>query len=73
MENFRDVARLLTASNGALQCAAEDLPEQLGLLLEDKARCHALGERGKETIAANAGAIERTIGLLEPYLVRTNA
>lgn len=69
MANFRDPAERLVASGGAVQVESDAaLLNTLRELLNDHARCEAIGARGREIVIENQGAIERNLDLLAPYL-----
>jgi len=67
--NSPDAARLLTAC-GALQTVADasELSYALVGLFEDRSEAGRRGAAGKAVLAANRGAAQRSLALLEPLL-----
>jgi 3-deoxy-D-manno-octulosonic-acid transferase len=67
--NSIDSARLLLGS-GAAQVVnnAAELGEQVSALLGDPQARARMGARGRECVAANRGALEKLLGLIEPLL-----
>jgi 3-deoxy-D-manno-octulosonic-acid transferase len=68
-QNAQDVADLL-AQSGALR-SVRDAQELAGRLREDfgdPARARALGAAGRDAVAANRGAVDRLVAMIEPLL-----
>jgi 3-deoxy-D-manno-octulosonic-acid transferase len=69
MDNFRQVVADFKARNAMLMVHDEsDLKKALARLIDDPDERAAIGTRARATVAANRGAIQRTITLLEPIL-----
>lgn len=69
MHNFKEISRLLLAVGGGLQVAGgEQLTRELARLLDDPAAREAMGSRGRELLAANAGATDHTLRVLRRLL-----
>ncbi|MCP4643201.1 MAG: 3-deoxy-D-manno-octulosonic acid transferase [bacterium] len=69
MRNFIDPAKALADAQGAVQVLGPDaLADALPGLLADADVRNRLAERGRAAIAANQGAIERTLDLVESVL-----
>lgn len=69
MRNFIDPARVLLEAHGALQAGSpEDLPALLEQLLANPERRRALGERARQAVRNNQGAVQRNLDLLAPFL-----
>jgi 3-deoxy-D-manno-octulosonic-acid transferase len=67
--NFAEVTQLLVARGAARQVRdAASLAAAVRELLQDADLRHAMGERGREVVDENRGALARLLGLLEPYL-----
>lgn len=68
-QNSQDVAELLVQS-GALQIARshEDLAQRVRTWLDDPARARSDGANGRQAIAANRGAVNRLVAMVEPLL-----
>jgi 3-deoxy-D-manno-octulosonic-acid transferase len=67
--NFRSDVELLLAAGAVVQVPdAAVFQRELGRLLRDPAACAALGERGRQVIAQNRGATERTLDLVADLL-----
>ncbi len=67
--NFADISRALLEMGGARQVEdSGELAEVVAELLDDPARRAEMGEAGRRLVAANRGALERLLGLLQPYL-----
>ncbi|MBI1871247.1 MAG: 3-deoxy-D-manno-octulosonic acid transferase [Chlamydiae bacterium] len=65
MENFRDMAAGFVEGGGAVQVQdASSLEEVLSDLLRWPSKRQKIGSRAKEILAANQGAVERTLQLL---------
>jgi 3-deoxy-D-manno-octulosonic-acid transferase len=67
--NSQDVADLLVQS-GALQIvrSAGELAQPVRRWLDDPARAHSDGANGRQAIAANRGAVQRLVAMIEPLL-----
>jgi 3-deoxy-D-manno-octulosonic-acid transferase len=66
MHNFIAARDLLLEAQAALQVAdADALTVQLAALLGDPARRAAMGAAGREAVAANRGALQRLLALLD--------
>jgi 3-deoxy-D-manno-octulosonic-acid transferase len=69
MRNFIDPARELRAREGARQVSRpEELLPALRRLLNDPVARRHMGDRGREAVLANQGAIARNLDLLETVL-----
>ncbi|MDT8440428.1 MAG: 3-deoxy-D-manno-octulosonic acid transferase [Desulfuromonadales bacterium] len=65
MQNFKEIARLVTQAEGGLQVdSGDDLCRQMQRLLQDPAAARRLGENGRHLLAANRGATQRTLDLI---------
>ena len=74
MRNFIDPARVLVDGDGARQVARpEDLSGTLRTLLSDPGERHRMGRRGREAVAANQGAISRSLDLLDAVLANSGS
>jgi 3-deoxy-D-manno-octulosonic-acid transferase len=62
-------AAVLESGAGVRVDSADALAEQVGRLLADPALRERMGRRGREMVARNQGAVERTLALLHPWLV----
>ncbi len=65
MHNFIAARELLLAAGAAVEAQAQDLASALGALMTDPGRCQRMGEAGYAAVAANRGARERLLALLE--------
>jgi 3-deoxy-D-manno-octulosonic-acid transferase len=67
--NGQDVADLL-AQSGALQIVRthEELAQRVCTWLDDPARAQTAGASGRQAIAANRGAVNRLVAMIEPLL-----
>jgi len=66
LENFSDVAATLREAGALTDVAdAEALSKALGALIDDPADRERLGEAGRQVVAANRGALSRTLEGLE--------
>lgn len=66
--NFVEVTRLLLEHQAAVQVqSAEELAQCLQLWLTDAAERARIGENGRKAVETNRGALERLIGLIDPY------
>jgi 3-deoxy-D-manno-octulosonic-acid transferase len=69
MRNFFDASNVLVEGGGALQVESPDcLSAAVARLLTDESTRAIMGEKARETVAANQGAIERTLDIIEPFL-----
>ncbi len=69
MENFREIAEVFDrAAAWARVGGAAELGATWRAWLAEPARANALGERGRELVAAHRGATRRTLELLAPLL-----
>lgn len=78
--NFAEICAGLVAANGAIQVAdVSALAERIAELFANPERRMRMGANAEGFVAANRGALERTLALLEPYIsdaattVRTSA
>lgn len=65
MHNFVAARTLLLDVGAAVEIDGDALAPQLALWLADPARCHAAGAAARAVIAANRGALQRLLTLLE--------
>ena len=72
--NAPEIARLL-ADSGALTTVsdASELAAQVTGLFDDPPRATAAGGRGQSAVAANRGAVDRLVALIEPLLRSADA
>jgi 3-deoxy-D-manno-octulosonic-acid transferase len=69
--NFREVYAALDAAGGAeLVTDTGKLAVRIGALLKDTAARGALAEAGSRAMEPLTGALERTIGALDPYILQ---
>ncbi len=69
MRNFLDASNVLVEGGGALQLEGPNyLSAAVARLLKDESARALMGEKSRETVAANQGAIERTLDIIEPFL-----
>jgi 3-deoxy-D-manno-octulosonic-acid transferase len=69
--NFLDITRLLIAAQAALKIQnSDELAEQVIYLLQHSKERSEMGERGREVIAANRGALAANLVLMEQLLNR---
>ncbi|WJW75261.1 lipid IV(A) 3-deoxy-D-manno-octulosonic acid transferase [Thiohalobacter sp. IOR34] len=70
--NFEEISRLLREAGGAREVAdAESLAREVGELFADPNRRHAWGEQARQVVAANRGARDRVLAMIEAVLLRT--
>ncbi len=71
MENFADVARILTSGGGAIQVANEaELEEAVARLLADDSHRALVGQRALGIVRENQGTVKRTLEMILPHLGR---
>ena len=71
MENFQSLTDTMLAAGALLRCPDnEALYPALLRLLQEEADAAALGDRAATWVAGQTGALERTLGMLGPYLER---
>ena len=69
MFNFSAINELFLQDDAILQVAdIESLENTLDVILSDKQMAVAMGERAKKLMAQNSGALNKMMGLLNPYL-----
>jgi len=69
--NFADVYEALDSSGGARRADnLEALVKQLGQLLADPSACDTVNAAGSRVVEELGGALERTLTVLEPYLLQ---
>lgn len=62
MENFRDIAQILVDSGGGDRANnAEELRGWIDRLLADENLCSSMGNRARQAVLQNRGAVERTV------------
>lgn len=62
VQNFQEIsAKLIRAGAGIKVTDQQDLVCKMKMMLNDPARCRAMGEAGRSLIVENAGATERTM------------
>ncbi|MBK1648817.1 lipid IV(A) 3-deoxy-D-manno-octulosonic acid transferase [Rhabdochromatium marinum] len=67
--NFQEVTRLLIEQQAAVQIqSVDELTDSLYRWLTDAAERARIGENGRQTVAANRGALERLLALIDRYL-----
>jgi len=71
MENFAEIARRLVEAGAALQVrTAAELESALERLLQDAALRHAMGQKAREVVRENLGAVDRTVEMVLEELER---
>ena len=71
MQHFPELAALLCAAGGAIQVQSEEeLYERLADILAHPEVGHAIGQRALQTLAANRGALERTLQAVTALLTQ---
>lgn len=65
MHNFIAARDLLLDAQAAIEISADTLAPQLRALFDDPARRAQLGSAGRAVVAANRGALQRLLGLLD--------
>ncbi len=69
-QNFRAEAQLLLEAGAGVRVAdAAGLAREARALLSDPSRARAMGEAGRRVLESRRGAVERTMALLDPFLV----
>ena len=69
MSDFEKISRDLLKAGGALQVnGAVDLSRAVRAILSDHRMARQMGERAYGVYAANRGAVERTLNVIQPYL-----
>jgi 3-deoxy-D-manno-octulosonic-acid transferase len=69
MENFQEIADQFRSERAMVQVASSDeLAREVSALLLDEGRCRGLGERARELVGRNRGAVSRTTGALSSLL-----
>jgi 3-deoxy-D-manno-octulosonic-acid transferase len=69
MENFRDIAAILTESGGGFQISDENkLFEQLRAWLTEPATCREQGEKAQAAIQPHQGAVGRNLEVIRSLL-----
>ena len=72
MENFREIAALLTGNNGAIQVKDKDeLAITLARLLSDGTELEKIGNAGRLIYEQNRGAVESTLKVADKLLAGT--
>ncbi|MBP9643047.1 MAG: glycosyltransferase, partial [Budvicia sp.] len=67
--NFKDICNKLEQANGLITINdADSLAEQITLLLSDEEYRQHRGQQAVNVLLQNQGALEKLLGLLEPYL-----
>jgi 3-deoxy-D-manno-octulosonic-acid transferase len=65
MENFREITRRFLSDDALVQVSTtEALGEEVAALILDEARRRSLGERAREVVERNRGALQRTVDAL---------
>ena len=69
VQNFKEIsAKLIRAGAGIKVADQQDLVRKMTIMLNDPARCRAMGEAGRSLIVENAGATERTMRHVARYM-----
>jgi 3-deoxy-D-manno-octulosonic-acid transferase len=69
MFNFTEAVELLVADEALVQVHdVRELADAVGLLCSDARRRQATGRRGQQVVAANRGALQRTLAVLDGLL-----
>jgi 3-deoxy-D-manno-octulosonic-acid transferase len=64
--NAPDIAQNLIAAGAATVIqGAGDLAESVSLLFSDPSKCAQMGQRGREVVESNRGAVERVMGMVD--------
>ncbi len=71
--NFSDIARMLLDVGGAWQVAdGRELGERAHVLLEDANLRHNVGDRGRQFVERNRGALERLMNIIDDRLAASH-
>jgi len=68
MENFPEIAKVMKARQGGIQCSSEQLGNTLQELLDDPGRRETIGHAGRIIIEENQGALEKTLKLIDQLI-----
>lgn len=69
MQNFKEIARMVRAAHAGLQVkSADDLCQQMRLLLENPSEARHIGENGYHLLEKNRGATQRTVLVIDRRL-----
>jgi len=69
MFNFAEISRLVLRNNaGAMVAGAPQLESAVAQLLADPAKRARMGEAGRTLVAANSGALEKTMAFIDRHL-----
>ena len=69
VQNFKEIsAKLIRAGAGIKVANQQDLVQKMTLMLNDPARCRAMGEAGRSLFVENSGATERTMRHIARYM-----
>jgi len=69
MFNFAEISRLVLRNNaGAMVAGAPQLESAVAQLLADPAKRARMGEAGRALVAANSGALEKTMAFIDRHL-----
>ena len=69
VQNFKEIStKLIRAGAGIKVVNQQDLARKMVIMLNDPARCRAMGEAGRSLIVENAGATERTMRYIAKYM-----
>ncbi len=69
MHNFKEISRLLLVVGGGIQVTDGDsLALEAGKLLDSPQACQAMGAKGRDLLAANAGATAHTLRVIAGLL-----
>lgn len=67
--NFTEITSLLSENDALLSVSnAQELANEICMLLSDANRRHNMGEKGRQVIESNKGNIKRLMEVIEPYL-----
>jgi len=69
MENFQEIADTFRAENALVQVSSpDDLGREVAALMLDETRRREIGERARELVERNRGAVPKTVDALTPLL-----
>lgn len=68
MENFREIARLVTEAGGGKRIRASELSDELYALLHDPESMQTMGVAGYNLLRQHDGATERTVNVIQHLL-----